>query len=135
MKEFDGDVVEGGVGEVSGDVREVAGGVAELAVGHQQVDFRFVLDSVDDVGGAERDVEVGDVVLVEPSGLVRGDAYAEDADVIIFKDEMVMRFFGDGNGSGSLCVERKCEEEQERTKKRLHLSRPPNNRSSEKKDR
>jgi len=38
-------------------------------------------------------------------GVVRGDAYAEDTDVIIFKDEVVVGFLGDGNGGGSLGVE------------------------------
>jgi hypothetical protein len=64
LQEFDGDVVEGGVGLVAGDVGEVAGGVAELAVGHDEMGFRFALDGVNDVGGAERDVQVGDVMLM-----------------------------------------------------------------------
>jgi len=81
-------------------VGEVAGGVAELAVGHDEMGFGFALDGVDNIGGAERDVEVGDVVLVEKSGFMRGDAHAEDADVVIFKDEMVVGFLGDGNGGG-----------------------------------
>ncbi|PYT51431.1 MAG: hypothetical protein DMG44_02940 [Acidobacteria bacterium] len=89
---------------VAGDVGEVAGRVAELAVGHYQADFGFALDGVDDVGGAERDVEIGHVVLMEKGGVVGGDAYAENADVIIFKDEMVVRFLGDGNGGGGLGV-------------------------------
>jgi len=64
----------------------------------------LALDGVDDVGGAERDVEIGHVVLMEKGGVVGGDAYAENADVIIFKDEMVVRFLGDGNGGGGLGV-------------------------------
>jgi len=48
-------------------------------------------------------------VLVKKCGVVRGDAYAEDADVIIFQDEMVMRLLRDGDGNGRLSVERKCE--------------------------
>jgi hypothetical protein len=113
FQEFDGDVVEGDVGFVSGDVGEVAGGVAELAVGHDEMGFGFALDGVDDVGGAERDIEVGDVVLVEESGFVRGDADAENADVVVFEDEVVMGFFGDGNSFRSLSAQRKCEQEQE----------------------
>jgi hypothetical protein len=56
LQEFDGDVVERQGGFVAGDVGEMAGGVAELAVGHGEMGFRFALDGVDDVGGAERDV-------------------------------------------------------------------------------
>jgi len=82
----------------------VAGGVAELAVGHHQVDFGFALDGIDDVGGTESHVEIGHIVLMEKGGAVGGDAYAENADVIIFKDEMVVRFLWDGNGGGGLGV-------------------------------
>jgi hypothetical protein len=46
--------------------------------------FGFALDGIDDVGGAERDVEVGDVVLMEESGFVSGNADAENADVGVF---------------------------------------------------
>jgi hypothetical protein len=134
MEELDGDVVEGGVGEVSGDVREVARGVAELAIGQHQVDFRFVLHGVDDVGGAERNIKIRHVVLVEKRGFVGGDAHTEDADVTIFEDEVMVGFLWEGNGGGGLGVKRECEQEQERTKKRLHLSRPPKNRSSQKKN-
>jgi len=105
LQQFDGDVVEGSVGFVAGDVGEVAGGVAELAVGHDEMSFGFALDSVDDVGGAERDVEVGDVVLMEKSGFVRRDAHAEDADVVVFEDEVVVGFFGDGDRGGGLAGE------------------------------
>ena len=86
LQEFDGDVVEGGVGFVAGDVGEVAGGVAKLAVGHDQMGFEFALDGVDNVGGAERNVEVGDVVLMEKSGFVSGDAHAEKTHVVVLKD-------------------------------------------------
>jgi hypothetical protein len=41
-------------------------------------------------------------VLVEKSGFVRGNAYAENADVIIFEDEMMMGFLGEGDSDGSL---------------------------------
>jgi hypothetical protein len=50
------------------------------------VDFGFVLDGVDHVRGAERNINVRHVVLVKKSGFVGGDTYAEDADVIIFED-------------------------------------------------
>jgi len=112
MQQLDGDIVEDQVGIGAGDVGKVAGGVPELAVGHDQVDFGFVLDGVDNVGGAERDVEIGYIVLVEKSGAVGGDAYAENADVFIFKDEMMMGFFGDGGGDRRLGVQGKCQKQQ-----------------------
>ena len=90
---------------VAGDVGEVAGGVADLAVGHDDAGFGFALDGVDDVGGAEGDVDIWHVVPMKKRGVVRGDAYAEDADVIIFQDEVMVGFLGDGNGSGSLGAE------------------------------
>src|SRR5260370_5168083 len=105
MKELDGDVVEGSVRFVVGDVGEVAGGVAELAVGHDEAGFRPALDGINDVGGAERNVQVWNIVLVKKRGVVRGDADAEDADVIIFEDEMVVRFLAQGNSGGSLSGE------------------------------
>jgi hypothetical protein len=67
-------------------VGEVAGGIAELAVGHDEMGFGFALDSVDDIGGAERNVKVGDVVLMEESGSVSGDADTENADVVVFEN-------------------------------------------------
>ncbi len=84
---------------------EVAGGVADLAVGHHDAGFRPAFDGVDDVGGAQRNIEVGNIVLVKKRGVVRGDAYAEDADVIIFEDEMVVGLFGDGDGAGGLGIQ------------------------------
>jgi hypothetical protein len=108
LQEFDGDVVEGEVGIVAGDVGEVAGRVTELAVGHDEMGFGFALDGVDDVSGAERDVEVGDVVLVEKRGFVGGDGYAEDADVVVFEDEVVVGFLGNGDGGGRLGAGRAC---------------------------
>jgi hypothetical protein len=70
--------------------------------------FGFALDGVDDVGGAERDVEVGHVVLMEKCGFVRGDVYAEDADVFVFEDEVVVGFLGDGDGGGGLGTGKAC---------------------------
>jgi len=105
VKEFDGDVVKVHVRFVADDVGEVAGGVAELAVGHHDAGLGFALDGVDDVGGTEGNVEIRNIVLVKKRGVMRGDAHAEDADVIIFQDEMVVGFLGDGNGRGGLSGE------------------------------
>lgn len=81
-----------------------------MAIGHHEMGFRFVLDGVDDVGGTKRDVDVGHIVLMEQSGFVRGNAYAEDADVGIFQDEMVVRLLGDWNGYRGLRVQGEREE-------------------------
>ena len=45
-----------------------------------------------------------DIVLMEKSGVVGRDAYAENADVGIFKNEMMMGFFRDGDGDRCLGV-------------------------------
>jgi hypothetical protein len=82
--------------------------------------FGFALDGVDDVGGAERDVEVGDIVLMEKRGFVGGDSYAEDAHVVVFEDEVVVGFLGDRDGSGGLSIHRKCEEKSSGAENRLH---------------
>jgi len=47
--------------------------------------FGFALDGVDDVSNAERNVNIGYIVLMEKRGFVRGDTYAENSNVIIFK--------------------------------------------------
>jgi hypothetical protein len=91
-----------------------------LAVGHDEVNFGFVLDGVDDVGGTERDVKIGYIVLMEKGGVVRWDAYAENADVVIFKDEMMMRLLGDGDGDRRLGVQGKCQKQQRRAEERFH---------------
>jgi hypothetical protein len=91
FEQFDGDVVEGAAGVGASDVSEAASGVTDLAVGHHDAGFGFALDGVRDVGRAEADVDVGHVVLMEKRGVVRGDAHAENADIIVLKDEMVMR--------------------------------------------
>jgi hypothetical protein len=92
LQKFDGDVVESGAGVGTGDVGEVAGGVAKLAVGHHDAGFGPVLDSVHNVGRAKRNVKIRNIVLMEKRRVVGGEAYAEYADVLIFKDQMMMRF-------------------------------------------
>jgi hypothetical protein len=102
LQEFDGDVVESTAGVGAGDVGEVAGGVAELAVRHDDAGFRPALHGVHDVGRAERNIKVGNIVLMEKRGGVSGEAYAKDADVVIFQDEVVVGFFREGDGDRSL---------------------------------
>jgi hypothetical protein len=60
-------------------------------------------------------------VLVEKCGVARGNTHAQNADIGIFQDEMMVRFFRCGNGDRRLRTERKCEKKRERGKKRLHL--------------
>ena len=100
---------------------EAAIGVADLPVRHYYAGFRFAGDSVDDVAGAERHVDIGHIVLMEKCGIVRGNAHAEYADVGVFQYQMMMRLFRNGNSDRSLGAQRKCEKKQERTKKRPHL--------------
>jgi hypothetical protein len=95
-----------------------------LAVAHDTANFGFALDGVDDVGGTERHVEIGNIVLMEKSGIVGGDAYAENADVGIFEDEMVMGFFGDGDGGGGLGAQTECEDQESGPEQQVQSERP-----------
>jgi hypothetical protein len=60
------------------------------------------LDSVYNVGGAKRNIKVGNIVLVEKRGVMREEAHTENADVFVFEDEMVMGFFGKRDGDWCL---------------------------------
>jgi hypothetical protein len=102
-------------------VGEAAPGIADLAIRHYEMSFWLACDRVDDIAGAERYVDVGHVVLVEKCGVVRRNAHAKNADIGIFQDEMMVRFYCCGNGDRRLSAERKCEKKRERGKKRLHL--------------
>jgi len=91
-----------------------------LPVRHHKADFGLALNGVNDVGGTECDVDVGYIVLMEKRGVAGGDAYTENADVVIFENEMMVGFFGDRDGDRSLCVKRKSQQQQERAKERFH---------------
>jgi predicted RNA methylase len=105
-------------------MREAAAGVADLPVGHGEVDFGFAGHGVDEITGADRDVNVRHVVLMEQSSVMPGNADAESADVSVFKYEMMMRLFREGNRAGrkgSLHVESraaKSERQQPRRPKK-----------------
>jgi hypothetical protein len=58
---------------------------------------------------------------MEKSGFVGGDGYAEDADVVVFEDEMVVGFLGDRDGGGGLCIQRKRNDKQDWIQHTLHL--------------
>jgi len=86
---------------------EAAARVTDLAILHGNACLRFSRHSVGEIGGAERYEDVGQVVLVKKGGVARWNGHTENADVFIFKDEMMMRLFGDGDGFGGLGVEGK----------------------------
>jgi hypothetical protein len=92
LQQLDGDVVEYDAGIGAGDVREAAARVADLSIGQDYVDFGPAGDGIDEVSGAERDGDVGQVMLMEQRCAMRGNAYAINADVRIFKYELMMRF-------------------------------------------
>ena len=102
FEDFDGDVAEGLVREIAGDVGEGGGGEAGFTVLELDGDGRLVLDLVDDLGGAEGDLEVVVAVPVHEGVGVRRDLDVEDADGFVFEGEVVVRLCGDfdlgGNG-------------------------------------
>ncbi len=73
-------------------------------------------------------------MLVKKRGFVRRGTHAEDAEVIIFEDEMVMWFLGEGNSDGSLGGECCGEQKREKNKQAFHerivsqLDKPPRQR-------
>jgi hypothetical protein len=122
LQKFDGDVVEGNAGVGAGDVGEASAGVADLAVGHDETGFGLAGYRVDDVGGAEADVNVRQLVLMEKCGVMRGDANAKHSNIRILKHQMMVRLVGDRDGDRCLGTEGKCEHEHKRTKKRFHVT-------------
>ena len=113
FQDFDGDVAEGLIAEVAGDVGEGGGGEAGFTVLELDGDGRLVLDLVDDLGGAEGDLEVIVAVPVHEGVGVGRNANVEDADGLVFKDEVVMRLGGDFNFRGGRLdgEDREAEEE------------------------
>jgi hypothetical protein len=49
---------------------------------------------------------------MEEGGFVSGDADAKDTDVVVFEDEVVVGFLGNGDGGGGLRVQGKCQKQQ-----------------------
>jgi len=102
LQEFDGDVAEGMVARIAGDVGERCGKEASVTVGEFDGDGIFAFDGVDDFGGSEGDVNVVVAVPVHESFRVRRDFDAEDADLIVGENLVVMRLGGDLDFGGGL---------------------------------
>jgi hypothetical protein len=95
VEDFYGDVAERVGADVADGVGEGGGGEADVAFGEFGGDGWLVEDGIGDFGGSEGD---GDVVVAVPVHLGFGvgiDLNVEDADVLIFEDEMVVRLVGD----------------------------------------
>ena len=94
LQQFDGDVAEGSVGEVVRDVGEAAASEVRFTVLELKMDFGFVEDGVDDVGRAERYVNVVMVMLMKLRVLVRRDFDVVNSDIFIFDSQMMVRLAG-----------------------------------------
>jgi len=49
-------------------------------------------------------------------GVVRGEAHAEDPDIVIFEDELVVGFLGEGDGDGGLSIQSERKHKQTNNK-------------------
>ena len=99
MEEFDGDVVKGHAGIGARDVREVSGRIMCFAILQNLAEFGFADDGVDDLRGAERDVEIREIVLMQERGVQGRDHDVVDASEIVLQHETMMRFLANGNGA------------------------------------
>src|SRR5205807_9562055 len=98
-EQLDGEVAERRVGLGARDMREAALRVADLPVGQRDVSLGFSGNRVDEVGGADRNTEIGKVVIMKQRGLVPGDPEGPSAPVIIFEQRVVMRLVFERDGS------------------------------------
>ena len=74
-----------------------------LAVLQLERDWRFAFDCVHHLGRAQRDEDIVVAVPVHQGVGVRGDVDVEDADVLVLKDQVVVRLGSDfdfGSGLG-----------------------------------
>ena len=95
LQEFDGHVAEGLSAEVAHVVGEVAGGEGGVSVVEFDGYGGLVFHDVGNFGVSESN---GDVVVAMPMHLglsVGADLDVEDADVLVFKGEVMVRFVGD----------------------------------------
>ena len=102
LQDLDRDVAEGLGGEIAGDVSVAAGEESGLAVVQLHGDGILALHGVDDLGVAERDVDVVVAMAVQESIGVRRDFDVEDADLIVGEDEVVVGLGGDFDFWGGL---------------------------------
>ena len=87
-------------------MRESAGDEANVAIGEFRGHRRLAYDVVGDFGISERD---GDVVVTMQVSLGLGvgiDLDVEDADVLVFKGQVMVRLVGDFDFGGDLGAEK-----------------------------
>jgi hypothetical protein len=70
FQQLNGDVVEPEASIGTNDVREAAWRVHNLARGHNYVNIRFARLSANEVSGAESDIDIWPVMLMEQCSLV-----------------------------------------------------------------
>jgi len=97
VEEFDGDVAEGGVAEIASDVGEAATREVRFAVLEDEMDFWFVGNGVDNVGGAERNENVVVIVLMKLRLVVRRNFDVVNADILVFDLQVMVWFPGDSS--------------------------------------
>jgi len=101
-EEFNGDVAEGGVAQVSGDVGEAAAAEVDLAVFKDEPGFGLAKDGVDDIAGAKGDKDVVVIVLMELGIGMGGDFNVVGADEGVVDFQVMMRLAGEMGGLGGL---------------------------------
>jgi hypothetical protein len=111
LQEFDGQVAKGLRG--AADYVDEGGGEESDLVGLQLYGDRiFACDGIDDLRGAEHDVDVVVCVTVQESLGVRRDVDVEDADLVVGEHEMMVRLGGDVDFRSRLRGE-ECGQEQD----------------------
>ncbi len=94
MEEFDGDVAERSVAEIAGDMGEAAPREVRFAILENQMNFGFVANGVDNVSGAQRNIDVVVIVLVKLRVFVRRHFDVVDADILVFDPKVMVWFAG-----------------------------------------
>ncbi|HXN24312.1 MAG TPA: hypothetical protein VOA41_16355 [Candidatus Dormibacteraeota bacterium] len=89
VQELDCDLAQGCIGFVASDMGEGAARKMYLGIGKLQADFGLAENGVSDVGRADEDVKIVEVVPVEKGRFMRGDGDVENADVGVFEDQIM----------------------------------------------
>jgi hypothetical protein len=105
-QKLDRDVTERLGGKISEDVGEGSGDEADICVGQCEGGGIFALDRVDNLGGAEHDIDIVMTVPVHQSLGMWGNLDIEDADLIVGQNHLVVRFGGDFDFLRTLCGEK-----------------------------
>jgi len=82
---------------------EGSGDEGDISVGQCEGGGIFALDRVDNLGGAEHDIDIVMTVPVHQSLGMRGNLDIEDADLIVGQNHLVVRF---GGNFEFLCIQR-----------------------------